>query len=234
MTQVLIIVTLFIVYFSGVFPDVGNRSPQFTEDGFENTFGTNHLGHFYLTLLMLEKLKKATPSRIVIVTSSLHDPEKRKRGAPPHLNFEDLQLTEPGAFNSFLAYSNSKLANLLFMYELNRRLPENVGVRVNALSPGWIPTTNLNRRPCVKCCLVCCFRGVCRCCSKASSLSKASDCVMYVATAVDDDVTGKYFEDNKESLSSVESRDEKVALKLWKASVKLLELENSMLMFGLN
>lgn len=104
-----------------------------TEDGFEMQFGVNHLGHFLLTHLLLDLLKSSAPSRIVVVSSKLY-----KHG---EINFEDLNSEQ--FYDKALAYSRSKLANLLFTHELARRL-EGSGVTVNALTPG-IVRTNLGR-----------------------------------------------------------------------------------------
>lgn len=104
-----------------------------TEDGFEMQFGVNHLGHFLLTHLLLDLLKKSAPSRIVVVSSKLY-----KYG---EINFEDLNSEQ--SYDKAFAYARSKLANLLFTYELAQRLID-TGVTVNALTPG-IVRTNLGR-----------------------------------------------------------------------------------------
>jgi len=213
---------------AAVCPEHSSKSPVFTTDGFENAFGTNHLGHFYLTLLLMEKLKSCSPSRIVVVASSLHDPEtmKNTRKQSPHLDFDNLQLFDSGTFDAFLAYSNSKLANILFVKEMNRRLGENSGVTINALCPGWIPATNLgNLSSCYKCCLLSCFHYLCRCCKITRTVDEGSDCILFVALDKSlDDVSGKYFFDCKEKASSLESNDVAVAEKLWNASIGLLEI----------
>nr|XP_023654057.1 retinol dehydrogenase 14-like [Paramormyrops kingsleyae] len=100
-----------------------------TEDGFEMQLGVNHLGHFLLTNLLLDLLKKSAPSRIVVVSSKLY-----KYG---HINFDDLNSER--SYNKAACYSQSKLANLLFIHELSRRLKD-TGVAVNALSPGIVRT----------------------------------------------------------------------------------------------
>jgi NAD(P)-dependent dehydrogenase (short-subunit alcohol dehydrogenase family) len=85
-----------------------------TEDGFELQFGTNHLGHFALTGLLVDRMVTAPGSRIVTVSSNAH-----KGG---RINFDDLQSTQ--RYSRMAAYGQSKLANLLFTYELQRRLAE--------------------------------------------------------------------------------------------------------------
>jgi NAD(P)-dependent dehydrogenase (short-subunit alcohol dehydrogenase family) len=100
-----------------------------TEDGFEATFGINHLGHFLLTDLLLDRLRASAPSRVVVVASSAH------KGARQGLDFDDLQSTRK--YRWMEAYSKSKLANIYFARELARRL-DGTGVTVNALHPGFV------------------------------------------------------------------------------------------------
>jgi retinol dehydrogenase 12 len=102
---------------------------QQTVDGLEMTFAVNHLAYFLLTSLLLEVLKATAPSRIVNVSSLAH------RGAT--MPFADLMGTRH--YRGWPAYKQSKLANLLFTYELARRL-EGTGVTVNALHPGFVAT----------------------------------------------------------------------------------------------
>ncbi|HEC42910.1 MAG TPA: SDR family NAD(P)-dependent oxidoreductase [Bacteroides sp.] len=106
-----------------------------TKDGFELQFGTNHLGHFALTGLLLPLLVKTEDSRVVNVSSAGHKAGK--------INFEDLH--SKNSYNKMKAYGQSKLANLLFTYELQRKL-ENAGsgTLVTAAHPGWT-ITNLQR-----------------------------------------------------------------------------------------
>jgi NAD(P)-dependent dehydrogenase (short-subunit alcohol dehydrogenase family) len=100
-----------------------------TEDGFEATFGINHLGHFLLTDLLLDRLRASAPSRVVVVASSAH------KGARQGLDFDDLQSIRK--YRWMEAYSKSKLANIYFARELARRL-DGTGVTVNALHPGFV------------------------------------------------------------------------------------------------
>ncbi|KFM76283.1 Retinol dehydrogenase 14, partial [Stegodyphus mimosarum] len=104
-----------------------------TKDGYEMQFGVNHLGHFLLTKLLLDKLKESAPSRIVVVSSSLY-----KKG---EIDFEN--LNSEIKYDKSQAYKNSKLANVLFSLELSRRL-QGTGVSVYTVSPGMV-WTNLGR-----------------------------------------------------------------------------------------
>lgn len=103
-----------------------------TRDGFEVQFGTNHLGHFALTLQLLPLLKNSAESRVVVVASLAH-----KRGK---LDFSDLNWAKR-KYNTGQAYCDSKLANLLFAYELGRKLKaEGNNPKVTAAHPGWTAT----------------------------------------------------------------------------------------------
>ena len=99
-------------------------------EGIEMTFALNHLGYFLLTTLLLDLLKASTPARIVNVSSSSHFSAG---------NFRLEDLPKPGSNGGYRAYGRSKLCNILFTYELARRL-EGSGVTVNALHPGLVRT----------------------------------------------------------------------------------------------
>lgn len=113
-----------------------------TKEGFEIHFGVNHLGHFYLTNLLLDHLKRATPSRVVVVTSTLHE-----RG---NIDFKDLNLKaeieqakQKGTGRHNAGYCNSKLMNAYFTRGLASRL-QNSGIDVHMCCPGFC-ATNLFR-----------------------------------------------------------------------------------------
>jgi NAD(P)-dependent dehydrogenase (short-subunit alcohol dehydrogenase family) len=106
-----------------------------TEDGFETQFGTNHLGHFLLTELLLPTLKQSAPSRIVILSSCYHDKALGREGK---INFEDLNF-EKRKYDGWEAYAQSKLANLLHAKHLGKRLSAS-GVTAVSVHPGWVRT----------------------------------------------------------------------------------------------
>ncbi|KAI8489991.1 PREDICTED: retinol dehydrogenase 14-like [Branchiostoma belcheri] len=101
-----------------------------TEDGIETQLQVNHLGHFLLTNLLLDLLKKSAPSRVVVVASSVH---KTSKG----INFEDINYEKD--YVAFPVYAQSKLANILFTRELAKRL-EGTGVTAYAAHPGLVKT----------------------------------------------------------------------------------------------
>jgi len=102
-----------------------------TADGFEMQFGTNHLGHFALTGLLLPTILKTPKARIVTISSGLHH--------SGHINFDDLNGKQN--YNEYKAYSQSKLANLLFTYELQRKLKAHgANAMAVAAHPGYSAT----------------------------------------------------------------------------------------------
>ncbi|MFT3712673.1 MAG: SDR family oxidoreductase [Archangium sp.] len=110
-----------------------------TKDGFEMQFGTNHLGHYLLTELLLPALKKGAPSRVVVLSSCYHDKAQGREG---RIDFDDLNF-ERRAYDGWTAYAQSKLANLLHAKALAKRL-SGTGVTVASVHPGWV-RTNLVR-----------------------------------------------------------------------------------------
>jgi NAD(P)-dependent dehydrogenase (short-subunit alcohol dehydrogenase family) len=108
---------------------------QTTRDGFELQFGTNHLGHFALTGLLLEQLLPVPGSRVVTVSSLAHRIQAR-------INFDDLQSER--SYSRVAAYSQSKLANLLFTYELQRRL-SGAGTTIAVAAHPGLAATELAR-----------------------------------------------------------------------------------------
>lgn len=103
-----------------------------TKDGFEMAIGVSYFGHFLLTELLLDVLKKSTPSRMVIVSSVVHAGSKRNR---PNVHLEDLNFNTR-KFNNFAAYAEAKVAVVLYAMELSKRL-EGTGVITSSVHPGW-------------------------------------------------------------------------------------------------
>ena len=104
---------------------------QTTVDGLEMTFALDHLAYFLLTNLLLDTIKASAPARIINISSVAQ--------ANGKINFDDLQGEKSYGFFGFTAYSQAKLANVMFTYELARRL-QGTSVTVNAVGPGGVTT----------------------------------------------------------------------------------------------
>ncbi len=180
-----------------------------TADGLEHTFALNHLAPFLLTSLLLDRLKQSAPARVVTVSSGAQ--------ATGQIDFDDLQgeLSYSGA----RAYSQSKLANVLFTYELARRL-QATSVTANALHPGVVRTSFGAEDPGGVQRL---FVPFMRPFMKAPARGAAPS--IYVASAPDlEQVTGRYFVNSKPKRSSKRSYDEAAAARLWQVSADLVGL----------
>lgn len=180
---------------------------SYTKDGFEMQIGTNHLGHFLLTNLLLDRLKASAPSRIVVVSSSGH----KLSGINKH------DLMSEQSYNKIKVYGQSKLANILFTNYLARKL-KGSGVTVNSCHPG-IVQTDLGRhmdswlRPV--------YRSVLRPYYKTTHEGAQTQ----IRLAVDpelENVTGKYFSDCEEATPSKAALDVATATWLWMKSTKLI------------
>ncbi len=112
-----------------------NTPQSKTVDGFESQIGVNHLGHFLLTELLLDVLKKSAPSRIVVVSSCYHDVAMGRKGA---IELDDLHF-ESRKYDGWTSYAQSKLANVLHARALAKRL-EGTGVTAVSVHPGWVRT----------------------------------------------------------------------------------------------
>jgi NAD(P)-dependent dehydrogenase (short-subunit alcohol dehydrogenase family) len=175
------------------------------------TLGVNHLGHALLARLLEDRLRASAPSRIVFVASEAH---RRAKGG---LDFDDLMMAK-GKFQPMLAYSRSKLANILFTYELGRRL-DGTGVSANTVHPGAVATNwgdtgsvllrlglRLGRPFLLK-------------------PAQGADTPLYLATSPEvEGVSGKYFVKRRETPSPQLSYDEDVARKLWDVSAQITGL----------
>jgi len=182
-----------------------NGKRMMTKDGFEYTFGVNHLAHFVLTNLLLDKLRSSAPSRVVVTSSAA-----QMNG---HIDFDDLM--EEKRYRSFKAYSQSKLANALFAFELARRL-DGTRVTSNCFHPGVV-RSNFGKGlggaggaiyPLIGVFMV--------------SPEKGSETQVYLASSPEvEGVTGKYFAKKEVRRSSRDSNDLVVARHLWEVSEEL-------------
>jgi retinol dehydrogenase 14 len=180
-----------------------------TADGLERTFALNHLAPFLLTNLLLDRLQQSAPARVVTVSSNAH--------AQGRIDFDDLQGER--SYSGARAYSQSKLANVLFTYELARRLPA-TSVTANALHPGVTRTSFGAEDPGgVQRLLVPLMRPF----MKAPAQGAATS--IHLASAPDlEQVTGRYFANSKPKRSSKRSYDEAAAARLWRVSADLVGL----------
>lgn len=187
-----------------------NATRTQTRDGFETTFGVNHLGYFLVTKLLLDTIKASAPARIVSVSSGAH--------ARGKMNFDDLQ--SEGSYAGFGAYGQSKLANVLFTYELARRL-ENSGVTANCLHPGVVMTGFGKNNSGMVGSLFGVFQTVGR--PFLLTPEKGAQTSIYLASSPDvEGVTGKYFAKSREKQSNAISHDQDVARRLWELSEEMI------------
>jgi NAD(P)-dependent dehydrogenase (short-subunit alcohol dehydrogenase family) len=173
-----------------------------TPDGLGVTFATNHLGPFLLTNLLLDLLKRSAPARVVVVSSDQH---KRQRSIP----WDDLEHGRD------CGYDTSKLLNVLFTYELARRLA-GTGVTANCLHPGFVRTA-LGREATGA------FRVFIRLALPfAASPEAGAATVVHLATSPEvGAVSGRYFAKRAPATSSALSRDPAAAERLWRLSARL-------------
>lgn len=178
-------------------------------DGIEMTFALNHLGYFLLTHLLLDALKAGGPARIVNVSSAAH--------IGGRLNLDDLEMKQN--FSGWGAYAQSKLANLMFTYELSRRL-EGQEITVNALHPGFVDTNfgvsngGLGGR----------LMNVAQ---KIGAISpeEGAETSIYLASSPEvEGISGKYFSKKKAVFSSRLSRDKALWQTLWERSLEMTGL----------
>ena len=178
---------------------------ELTADGFEATFGLNHLSYFLLTHELLDVLKSTAPARIVNVASRAH-----RRGK---IDFNDLMHEKK--YSGFMVYSDSKLANMLFSYELARKL-EGTRVTVNCLHPGVV-ATNISAGNGLFSMLVKVAQPFIM--IPADEGAKTS---IYLASSPEvEGVSGKYFDKSKPIPSAGQSNDRQIAGRLWEVSEKL-------------
>lgn len=186
-----------------------------TEDGFETHFGVNHLGHFLLTNLLLDRIKESSPSRIVNVASLAH-----RIG---HLDFKDMMWRK--RYWSVLAYGRSKLANVMFSRELAKRVAGS-GVTVCSLHPGSVHT-ELTRYY---------FTGFFLLLKPLAHVFmllftktawQGTQTILHCATAREvEGISGKYWDDCKVQRSSSRSLDDDACRQLWEYSSSLVGIDS--------
>lgn len=180
-------------------------SRRVTSDGLELTFALDHLAYFLLTNELLDVLKASTPSRIVSTSS-----DASTQGS---IELDDLQLER--GYKPFRAYSNAKLANILFTFELARRLAGS-GVTANCVHPGFVRSGFGSG-----------LGGPMRLGTKAAQLfarrpEKGAETIVYLASSpAVASVTGKYFFDKQPKTPPAAAVDVALARRLWAMSEQL-------------
>ncbi|XP_020486649.1 retinol dehydrogenase 11 [Labrus bergylta] len=177
-----------------------------TADGHEMQFGVNHLGHFFLTFLLLDLLKHSAPSRVINLSSAAHNMGK--------IEFDDLKGEKD--YHPVRAYAQSKLANVLFTRELAKRT-EALGVTAYAVDPGMVNTeiTRHFRRPIMD--LVTTFKFL------SKTPAEGARTTIYCTVTPENLLpTGGYYRDCALAKSCWAGQDDGTALKLWAVSCQML------------
>ncbi|XP_061364470.1 short-chain dehydrogenase TIC 32, chloroplastic isoform X1 [Gastrolobium bilobum] len=190
---------------------------KLSKDNIEMQFATNHLGHFLLTNLLLDTMKKTTleskkQGRIVIVSSEAH-----RFSYPEGIRFD--KINDQSSYNNWRAYGQSKLANILHANELTRRLKEDgVDITANSLHPGMI-ATNLFRHNNAMNGLV---NVIGRLVLKNVQQGAATTCYVALHPQVKG-ISGKYFSDSNVAMTTSQGSDADLAKKLWDFSMNLIK-----------
>jgi NAD(P)-dependent dehydrogenase (short-subunit alcohol dehydrogenase family) len=186
----------------------------FFSDGFESQFAVNHLGHFLLTNLLLDLVKKSAPARIVSVSSTAH-------------NLGSIHWDDFKGEKSYIAwerYGQSKLANVLMVKELQRRLDEEgVDIVVNAVHPGTV-RTDLGRHS-LAWTVVCALFGW----AFLKDVEQGASTTIYAAVHPDTAHSkAQYFADNAIGYPNAASQNMESAKRLWDVSVDMVKLEEAL------
>jgi retinol dehydrogenase 14 len=185
------------------------RSRHVTADGLERTFALNHVAPFLLTALLLDRLKESPSARVVTVSSNMH--------AFGKMDFDDLQGER--SYSGGRAYNQSKLANLLFTYELARRL-DGTSVTATALHPGVVSTSFGAEDPArLQHLLLPVMRRFMKSPARGAVTSIHAASAPEIGT-----MSGQYLVKSKPKRSSKRSRDEAAADRLWRTSLDLVGL----------
>ena len=177
-------------------------------DGIEMTLALNHLSYFMLTNLLLPLLEQSAPARIVNVASDAH------KGVS--INFDDIQAKQH--YSGWKAYQRSKLANILFTFELARRI-SGTGVTANTLHPGFVRTNFLQVFDDARAGWF--IRRIAD--LIAISPEQGARTSIYLASSPEvEGTSGRYFVKEKPAVSSPQSQDEAAAQRLWKVSEDMI------------
>ncbi|GBN61870.1 Retinol dehydrogenase 14 [Araneus ventricosus] len=183
------------------------RKRKLTEDGCEMVMQSNHFGHFLLTLLLLDLLKKSAHSRIINVSSEAYQ--------LANLDFEDLTNEKNSA--EIKVYANSKLCNILFTKELAHRL-SGTGITVNALHPGCVKTDIMNNSEGLFALMTLFIFA-----TVGKTIEEGAQTTIRLAVDPElEKTTGKYFMDCKEKPVKGKANDMKLAKSLFEISEKIV------------
>ncbi len=183
-----------VIHNAGVFM----RERRLSQDGFELTWAVNHLAPFLLNALLVDTLQRSAPARVVTVSSATHQRAQ--------IDFDDLQAER--RYDGYRAYAASKLANVLFAFELAERL-RGSGVTSNALHPGVIDTKLLRAG----------FGA------GGAGLAEGAATPVYLAASMEiANVTGRYFVDQREAPASPAAHDQALRRRLWGVSERAVGL----------
>jgi NAD(P)-dependent dehydrogenase (short-subunit alcohol dehydrogenase family) len=203
----------------------GSSSVEYTDDGFEMTFGTGHLGHFLLTHLLLRNMHDS--GRIVFVSSDQHNPP---RFIGKICYTDAIDMAYPKDSNHAMRYSGTKLCNLYCTYEMAARIKNETGrnITVNAFNPGFMADTGLgeNAKSAGEIIVKYIAPLLARILGTHSSEKKSGRLLAGMMTGSRyENVAGKYFDRDRECPSSELSRNKANAENLWKRSVELAGLQ---------
>ena len=177
------------------------------------TFALNHLAYFHMTLCLMDVLMNAEKARIISVSSGAHSGQ----------TFDFNNLQNEGDFIGKIAYGQSKLANILFTYELARKL-KGTQITVNALHPGGVATNFCRNNGIISWGKHILAHTLARNLVSPQEGAKTS---VYLAVSKEvEGISGQYFVKNKQVQSSVASHDENIAQKLWQVSLQLTGLSD--------
>ncbi len=183
-------------------------------DGIEQTWALNHLGYFLLTDLLRDMLIASAPSRVVNVSSGAH------MGGT--INFADVEGKQK--YSGWAAYSQSKLANILFTAELARQL-EGTGVTANSLHPGFVASNFAKNNMTGIRSLLLPFYALLQMVTAISPQKGAQTSIFLASSPEVEGVTGKYFAKSKAVTPSKAAQDMDAARRLWEMSEKMVGME---------
>jgi NAD(P)-dependent dehydrogenase (short-subunit alcohol dehydrogenase family) len=184
---------------------------QFTQDGFELEFGINHIGHFLLTKLLMPALKQAAPARVITVSSIRHIPGKGNKGA--QFDFDNLKGEK--SFDPRIFYNNTKLANVWFTHELQRRHGRD-GIVAIAACPGFVPQTIGATKTGISSFF---YNRLLMLIPAARTADVSGEELAVLALDPQyEHAGGRFYVDGAEARSSEESYDDAKALRLWELS----------------